>query len=30
MVARDPIVVESEQGVKVVHIRFDGRGLDVP
>ena len=30
MVARNPIMAEREQGVKVVHIRFEGRSLDVP
>jgi hypothetical protein len=27
---RDQIMVEREQGVSVVHIRFDGRSLDIP
>lgn len=30
MVARNLIVAENRQGVKVVHVRFDGRSLDVP
>jgi hypothetical protein len=30
MVVRNPIMAEREQGVKVVHIRFEGRSLDVP
>jgi hypothetical protein len=30
MVARNPNMAASEQGVKVVHIRFEGRSLDVP
>ena len=30
MVARNPIMAERDQGVKVVHIRFEGRSLDVP
>jgi hypothetical protein len=30
MVARNPNMAEREQGVNVVHIRFDGRSLDVP
>ena len=27
---RDQIMAEREQGVSVVHIRFDGRSLDIP
>ena len=27
---RNQIMVEREQGVSVVHIRFDGRSLDIP
>jgi hypothetical protein len=30
VVARNPNMAEREQGVKVVHIRFEGRSLDVP
>jgi hypothetical protein len=30
MVAKNPIMAEREQGVKAVHIRFEGRSLDVP
>ena len=30
MVARNPNMAEREQGVKVVHIRFEGHSLDVP
>ena len=30
MVARYPIMAEHDHGVKVVHIRFEGRSLDVP
>lgn len=30
MLARDQIMSEQERGVAVVHIRFDGRSLDVP
>jgi hypothetical protein len=28
--AREQIMTEREQGVSVVHIRFDGRSLDLP
>ena len=27
---RDQIMAEQEQGVTVVHIRFEGRSLDIP
>ena len=27
---REQIMAEREQGVSVVHIRFDGRSLDIP
>lgn len=27
---REQIMTEREQGVSVVHIRFDGRSLDIP
>jgi hypothetical protein len=27
---RDPIMAEREGGVAVVHIRFEGRSLDIP
>ena len=27
---KEQIMVEREQGVSVVHIRFDGRSLDIP
>ena len=27
---RNPIMAERQDGVKVVHIRFDGRSIDVP
>jgi hypothetical protein len=30
MVMGNPIMAEQRQGVKVVHIRFEGRSLDVP
>lgn len=30
MVVRNPNMAERELGVKVVHIRFEGRSLDVP
>jgi hypothetical protein len=30
MVARNPDMAAGEQGVKVVHIRFEGRSMDVP
>lgn len=27
---RDPILAERQDGVTVVHIRFEGRSLDIP
>ena len=27
---KEPIMAERQHGVKVVHIRFEGRSLDVP
>lgn len=30
MVVRNPNMAEREPGVKIVHIRFEGRSLDVP
>lgn len=27
---RDPIMAQRDQGVTVVHIRFEGRSLDIP
>jgi hypothetical protein len=27
---REPIMADREQGVAVVHIRFEGRSLDIP
>jgi hypothetical protein len=27
---RDPIMAETQHGVAVVHIRFEGRSLDIP
>jgi len=29
-ILRYPIMAERQQGVKVVHIRFEGRSVDVP
>ena len=29
-VVREQIMAEREQGVSVVHIRFEGRSLDIP
>ena len=29
-ILRNPIMAERHDGVKVVHIRFEGRSLDVP
>ena len=29
-ILRDQIMAERQNGVKVVHIRFEGRSLDVP
>jgi hypothetical protein len=30
MALRDPIMAERQHGVAVVHIRFEGRSLDIP
>jgi hypothetical protein len=30
VIARAPIMAERQHGVAVVHIRFDGRSLDIP
>jgi hypothetical protein len=29
-ILRNPIMAEQNDGVKVVHIRFEGRSIDVP
>jgi hypothetical protein len=29
-ILENPIMAERQQGVKVVHIRFEGRSVDVP